>query len=284
MGLFDDQPVIDTRSLFRPEREALLEVLAQLTPAQWSAPTVCDGWSVHDVALHLLWVDISNISRRRDGYFGRPQDDPGDLSDLGTLIDFVNELNNNWVSAARRMSPALLQTLLRATGDEFSTWAERVDIHALGGSVDWAGPGPAPVWLDIAREFTERWVHQQHIRDATGLPGTPDPQFVSPVIGTFAMALPYALRDVDVPVGTAARLTVTGEEGGIWTAVREEDRWVFGDHSARVDAAGSVELDARTAWRLFTRGLAASDAGRLAGVSGDPEIVQAMLNMVTILA
>ncbi|MBX3071707.1 MAG: maleylpyruvate isomerase family mycothiol-dependent enzyme [Thermomicrobiales bacterium] len=284
MGLFDDQPVIDTRSLFRPERRALLEMLAQLTPAQWSTPTVCDGWAVHDVALHLLWVDISNISRRRDGYFGRPQDDPGDLSDLGTLIDFINELNNNWVRAARRMSPALLQTLLRATGDEFATWAESVDIHALGGSVDWAGPGPAPVWLDIAREFTERWVHQQHIRDAAGLPGTTDARFVAPVIGTFAMALPYALRDVNVPAGTVARLTISGQEGGTWTAVREDDRWVFGDRATRVETAGSVELDARMAWKLFTRGLPVEEAETQAVLAGDPRIVEAILSMVTVLA
>jgi len=67
-----DQPVIDTRRLFAPEREALLGVLESLTHEQWQLPTVCPGWTVHDVALHLLWVDISNVSRRRDSYSGRP--------------------------------------------------------------------------------------------------------------------------------------------------------------------------------------------------------------------
>ncbi len=282
-GLFDDQPVIDTRPLFRPERRALLDVLASLTPDQWNAPTACDGWSVHDVALHLLWVDISNISRRRDGYFGRPQDAPGDLSDLAVLIDFVNDLNNSWVRAARRVSPNLLQTLLRATGDEFTAWVENVDILARGDSIGWAGPDPAPVWLDIAREFTERWVHQQHIRDAAGLPGANDTRFVAPVISAFAMALPYALREVDAPAGTMARLTVTGEGGGTWAAEKREDRWVFGDASVRGDPAGSVDLDMQTAWMLFTRGLPQEDAAKRATVSGDPMIVRAMLSMVTIL-
>lgn len=27
------------------------------------------------------------------------------------------------------------------------------------------------MWLDAAREYTEFWVHQQQIRDATGRPG-----------------------------------------------------------------------------------------------------------------
>ena len=37
-------------------------------------------------------------------------------------------------------------------------------------AVNWAGPEPAPIWLDPAREYTERWVHQQHIRDAVRNP------------------------------------------------------------------------------------------------------------------
>src|SRR5688500_19297292 len=51
-------------------------------------------------------------------------------------------------------------------GEEWSGFVQSVDIGAMGDSIGWAGPDPAPVWLDIAREFTERWVHQQHIRDA----------------------------------------------------------------------------------------------------------------------
>jgi len=34
--------------------------------------------------------------------------------------------------------------------------------------VSWAGPEPAPVWLDAARDFSEYWTHQQQICDATG--------------------------------------------------------------------------------------------------------------------
>jgi uncharacterized protein (TIGR03083 family) len=282
-GSIADQPVIDTRGLFRPEREALLGVLETLTAEQWQLPTVCEGWSAHDVALHLVWGDISNLSRRRDDYFGRAEDDPGDLSDLPALIAFVNQLNDNWIVGARRMSPRLLQTLLRVTGDEWAEWVNGVDITAMGPGIGWAGPDPAPVWLDIAREFTERWVHQQHIRDAVGIPGAAEPRFLKPVLGTFAMALPFALRDVHAAEGTTARLEITGESGGVWTAVRRGDRWVF---AADRDGApaGSVRLDQENAWRLFTRGIPADRAVQLATVSGDDAIIQAIFGMVTILA
>lgn len=47
-----------------------------------------------------------------------------------------------------------------------------LDLNALGGPVEWAtGSDPAPAWLDIAREYMERYIHQRQIRDATGRPG-----------------------------------------------------------------------------------------------------------------
>jgi hypothetical protein len=46
-----------------------------------------------------------------------------------------------------------------------------VDVRGLGtveltraSSVYWAGP--VPLWFDLAREFTERWVHYRQIQDA----------------------------------------------------------------------------------------------------------------------
>ena len=34
--------------------------------------------------------------------------------------------------------------------------------------VAWAGEERSPAWFDVARELTERWHHQAHIRLATG--------------------------------------------------------------------------------------------------------------------
>jgi uncharacterized protein (TIGR03083 family) len=278
-----DLPVIDTRHLFAAERSALLALLETLTSEQWQLPTVCPGWTVLDVALHLLWVDISNISRRRDQYFGRPQDTPSSLDDLPTLIAFVNQLNDNWIVGARRMSPELLVTLLRVTGEAFSTYVQTVDIHAMGDSIGWAGPDPAPVWLDIAREFTERWVHQQHIRDAAGIPGAIEPEFLSPVLATFAVAIPFALRDIDAEEGSTAQLVITGESGGIWTAVRISGGWQSASSAGRTPIT-SVTIDQETAWRLFTRGVSPEQAREASQLAGDHSIAETLLHMVTILA
>lgn len=76
-------------------------------------------------------------------------------------MDLVNRLNQEWVVAARRMSPRLLRELLALIGPQVESYFSSLDVEAIGSPVSWAGPDPAPVWFDIAREFTERRHHQQ---------------------------------------------------------------------------------------------------------------------------
>ncbi|WP_323959538.1 maleylpyruvate isomerase family mycothiol-dependent enzyme [Arthrobacter sp. JZ12] len=48
-------------SLVHAERRRLVEDLSALTPEQWSRPSLCPGWDVHDVVAHL--VDTARTSR-----------------------------------------------------------------------------------------------------------------------------------------------------------------------------------------------------------------------------
>ncbi|MFT8180273.1 maleylpyruvate isomerase N-terminal domain-containing protein, partial [Mycobacteroides chelonae] len=34
-------------------RSGVADMLSSLTPEQWSVPSLCDGWTVRDVAVHL---------------------------------------------------------------------------------------------------------------------------------------------------------------------------------------------------------------------------------------
>ena len=148
--------------LFPGERAQLLQLLAHLSEEEWNRPTVCPGWSVKDVALHLLGDDVGLLSRTPDFKF------PASAGrvDWEDLVAFINHSNQIWVEATRRMSADLLCKFLKFTGEETYRRFLTLDLFALGVPVDWAGPDPAPIWLDLAREYTERWMHQQHIRDA----------------------------------------------------------------------------------------------------------------------
>lgn len=275
--------MIETLHLFPGERAALLELLQNLTPAEWEAPTACPGWSVKDVAGHLLGDDVGRLARGRDD-FANPDFATGlDLSTLPGLIAAIDRQNALWVEGMRRVSPRLLIELLRLTGEETFAWFSTLDLAGIGGPVDWVGPQPAPIWLDVAREYTERWVHQQHIRDAVGRPGLKERRWFAPVLATFVLALPRALAGSDAPQGTSVRLAITGEAGGAWTARREADSWrIAPDAIGNVHA--EVELDAETAWRLFTRGMTRDEARSSARVQGDRRLGEAVFDMVSILA
>jgi uncharacterized protein (TIGR03083 family) len=270
--------------LFPGERAALLDLLAGLTAEEWRAPTACPGWSVHDVALHLLADDVGRLSRGRDGHpnpeFAAPD---LDLARWDGLVAAINRQNDLWVRATRRLSPRLVRDLLSLTGEQTAAYFAGLDPAAIGGPVDWAGPEPAPVWLDLAREYTERWVHQQHVRDAVGRPGLTERRWLAPVLDTFARALPHALRDTAPPEGAAVGLVVTGDAGGEWWAVRGGAGWTLEPVCPAAPVA-TVGLDADLAWRLFTRGLTPEAAAERATIAGDRALAERVLRLVAILA
>ena len=147
--------------------------------------------------------------------------------------------------------------------------------------VSWAGPEPAPVWLDTAREYTERWHHQQHIRDAVRRAGLTEPRYLQPVLATFVRALPFAFRGIEAPTGTAIRLVVAGAAGGSWTLRRKASEW-----SLRVDngepSAATVETDQDTAWRILTKALSRGEARTRAHLSGELRLAERVLETVAI--
>ena len=272
----------DLRPMFPGERAALLALLANLSPAEWRMPTACAGWSVQDLISHLLADDLGLLARNRDSQ-GDPSFGRGlDLADFDGLVAAIDRQNDEWVRATRRLSPSLLRHLLAWSGNQFDLHLATLNPDALAGPVDWVGPAPAPVWLDIAREYTERWVHQQQIRDALGRPGLTDRHWLAPVLATFAHAFPRSLAPHPRDPSNLVRVAISGPAGGSWDIVRGSDGWHLGEGSTSPSA--SVTLDAAIAWRLFTKGITPSEARRSAQTEGDPQLVAAILNTVAVLA
>jgi uncharacterized protein (TIGR03083 family) len=270
-------PAIDVRGLYAPQHDAFTWLLSDLRDDEWVLPTVCPGWSVRDVAAHVLGDHVARLARHRDGY--RAGGGPRAGEDLPVFLDRVNA---EWVRAARRISPRLLTDLLSHVGEQVTAFWQTVDMDAMGEPVSWAGPDPAPAWLDAARDFSEYWTHQQQICDATGRPGLAGPEFTGPVLDTFMRALPHTLRDVAAPAGTAALVVIPGPGGGEWTCTRDARRWRLDVPSAPRPAT-TVSLDADTAWRLCTRGISPSQAAGLARVDGDEGLAAAVLRIVSII-
>lgn len=265
--------------LFAPLLEGLLALLSDLSAEEWKKPTVCEGWTVKDVALHLLGVEIGNLSRKRDGF--SPSSPP--IDSARELVALVNDLNAAWVQISRRISPRLLCDLLGFTGRQVCEYFQSLDPYQVGNPVSWAGPDPAPVWLDMAREYTERWHHQQHIRDAVDQPGLKEPRYLRPVLETFVWALPHAFRQASGPDGTSVTLSIEGDSGGQWTLLRDEGAWRF--YRGELEEPGTeIIMDQEFAWRFFTRGIGIAAAREHVRIRGDENLAEPVFEMVSIIA
>ena len=181
------------------------------------------------------------------------------------------------------MSPRQVVDQLQRSGVEYAETMATFDMNAFGIPVDWIQPGPAPAWMDVAREFTERWIHQQQIRDAAGRPLLNDRWVLYPVFDTFMLALPNALRDVAAPTGSTIHVTIRGKAGCTWNVRNAATGWEFGSNRGAQPFA-TIALDQDIAWRLYTKGIAMEDALPQIERTGDPVAIDALVSMVTVLA
>jgi uncharacterized protein (TIGR03083 family) len=132
--LHSPQPIIVV-DLFPEVLGELVELLTGLSAEEWNKPTACPGWSVKDVALHLLGVEVGNLAWRRDGHATGVS-----LVGWEELVTFINAWNQEWVQVARRISSRLLIDLLQFTGVQMCEYFRSLDPHALH---DLCNLGPA---------------------------------------------------------------------------------------------------------------------------------------------
>lgn len=157
---------IPTLHLFPVLDQKLTAFLRSLPKQAWNHPTRAKLWTVKDIAAHLLDGNLRHISLLRDKYVSET---PGELHSYQELLNYLNRLNSDWVTAWKRVSPEILILLLEQTGKTFFECLQTLDLHADAAfPVAWAGHSKSPNWFHIAREYTEKWHHQQQIREACG--------------------------------------------------------------------------------------------------------------------
>jgi uncharacterized protein (TIGR03083 family) len=271
-----------TKDLFPVLDQMLIELLRSLPEQDWNRQTLAPHWKVKDVAAHLLDGNLRALSMLRDGYKGDP---PANINTYHDLVSYLNRLNADWVKAMRRLSPVLLIDWLEKSGSEYTAFLQTLDpFEQSAFSVAWAGEEASLNWFHIAREYTEKWHHQQQIRYAVGQETSlyrADLYF--PYLDTSMRALPHHYREVYAQPGTLIRFVVTGEGGGEWQLLREELRWIMIDnrHTA---AACVVEIKGKIAWRMFTKGISREDAASSIKISGKKALGVPVLSMLAVMA
>lgn len=273
------KPIL-TAHLFQKLDAMLLELLRSLTPEDWEKQTVSPKWKVKDVAAHLLDTPLRGVSIGRDAYVAEKPS----INSSADLAAFINRLNHEGVTVYRRLSPAVLIALMEVAAKLLAEFHASRDPDAIGPiGVSWAGEEKSANWFLTAREFTERWHHQQQIRLAVNKPGIMTRELYYPVLDCFLRALPFTYRSVSAKPGTFVQVNISGECGGSWYLYRAEQTWQLVEEPLG-DRASEIVIPQEIAWRIFTKGIDRDSTLSQVKVVGDRVLGLHILGMVSIVA
>lgn len=268
-----------TAHLFNKLDTQLIDLLLALAPSDWETQTIAPKWRVKDIVAHLLDTALRNLSFGRDGEIA----DAPSISSNADLVAFIDRLNEDGVRMYGRLSPRLLISLIEVASRQCADYHLSLDPFALARfAVSWAGEDKSFNWFDIAREYTERWHHQQQIRLAVDRPGILTPALYHPVLDCFMRALPFTYKDVTAPHGTLLQFNVSGECGGSWYLHRASGLWQLA--AAPVGKKISeITIPQEIAWRVFTKGIDRASALKQTTIEGDANLGLHVLGMTSIV-
>ncbi|MGE0931736.1 maleylpyruvate isomerase N-terminal domain-containing protein [Peijinzhouia sedimentorum] len=272
---------IQTIHLFPILDEMLISFLASLSTEHWQQSTIAKKWKVRDIATHLLDGNVRTLSMLRDGHFVAPANPIHSYQDL---VDYLNELNADWTKASQRLSPKVILDLLQHTGKQYCAYLATLDpFEEAVFSVAWTGEEKSLNWFHIAREYTEKFIHQQQIRDAFEDKGLMRKDLFYPFIHTFMQGLPHTFRDVIAEQGTAIKVSISTEIGGDWYLQKNASKWELTADIPQTFAA-EIAISPEIAWKLFSKGMKLDEAKSLVEIKGNQELGQRVLHMVSVMA
>jgi uncharacterized protein (TIGR03083 family) len=269
------QTPIHVAHLFPQIDGLLIDLLQSLTEVEWQMPTIAKQWCVKDVAAHLLDGNLRTLSIQRDKYFSET---PDAIASYQDLVAWLNQLNATWVAASKRLSPQVLVMLLQATGSLVSNYYASLPPNEPAiFSVAWTGETQSKNWLHVAREYTEKFIHQQQIRAAVGKQALITDAYFTPFIQIVMQALPFTFKDVAAAVDTTIKITIS-PFGGTYYLVKQIDGWQL-EKEGKTPPIADISLDSHIAWQLFSGSMSTSVAMQQANIKGDASLAQIVLSM-----
>ncbi len=192
---------------FRAEADALHELLATLTDADWARPTLFKRWTVNDIVQHLHAGDLmAAASVAGEDPFRKMRAEIQQARDNGlTRVEETRQRLGNptgkrlldiWLAKAVSLSDAL-------------------SVLPPDTRLKWAGPDMGVRMFATARQM-ETWAHGQAIYDLMGASRAPTDRLRNIAeIGVRTYGWTFVNRGQDVP-GPAPYVRLTAPSGGIW--------------------------------------------------------------------
>lgn len=272
---------IDVVALMPELDNLLFKLLEGLSAEDWDKQTIAPAWKVKDVAVHLLDGNLRTLSMLRDKYYGEK---PENINSYEDLIDFLNRLNADWVKATKRLSPKVIIDLLKSSGKEYCDFLATLDLNDKAEfSVAWAGENESKNWFHIAREYTEKWHHQQQIRLAVGdEQKLLEEKWYLPYLDTSVRALPYHYRNVEGKDEDLVKITFLGKTEKSWFLYYDNGWELF--TSTNQEPNSEVKIRDNYAWKIFTKGIKREEAIENSEIIGDKKLGEKIFDMIAVMA
>jgi uncharacterized protein (TIGR03084 family) len=217
------------------EYEAIEAMLGSLDETQWAAPSLCAGWTVADVILHLAQTEEGVLVSTGAVQQPDPTMAIASRRAMGTIDDVVEE----WVDAERGLS----------SHERFDRWKRgwRGCLAALTAAdpeseFQWATNALKPRTLATTR-LSEHWIHANDVAQPLRI-DYPDTDRIWHIARLAHRTIPYAYRRSGLGEPPTVRVEL---------ASPDDDRWVFGGEADVVITGTASEFCRIAARRLDPR-------------------------------
>lgn len=260
---------LDRVAALTAERTALLGFLHTLTPADWEAPSRCEGWSVKDV--------VSHMGAAAHGFFTPWV--------IGLIASKDVEAHNDRDAEKRRSwEPAKVL-------NEYERWSRRAGhahtalqqpgLRSL--PIKLAEVGTYPAALLTSAIVFDTHLHLRHdMATAVGRPVDPsDPNRLACTLEWMFAGLSPMTGDALSWLTESVEVNLVGPGGGTWTVAPGAKGRVTVTPGGTADAAVTVEGDAQAFPLWATRRAQWRDADLL--LKGDEELATRFLDDLRII-
>ena len=185
------------------EWEALAELLAPLSEDEWLAVSPCPGWTVKDLAAHVIGTELTLEGQASPALTDELKAQDHIRNDIGAI-------NEAWVDSFRSQPGSeVLAALKDVTGRRAQALAAMSQEEFDADSWTPAGPGSYGRFMQI--RVYDCWIHEQDMRAALGRPGHLSGPQAEQSLDEVARALGFIVgKKAGAPQGSSVEIALTG--------------------------------------------------------------------------
>ena len=193
---------------FRAESQALYDLIAPLSDAEYERKSRFKGWSVADVITHLhMWNWAADTALTNEAAFVEFM---AGLSSKLMGGETLRPFENRWVAPLRG------RALLDAWRKQFNETADHFALADPKKRVKWAGPDMS-VRSSVTARLMETWSHGQAVYDMLGVQRVDGDRIKNiAVLGVNTFGWTFATHK-QTPPAAMPHLRLTAPSGEIWT-------------------------------------------------------------------